>query len=198
MTQVKFLQNNAGALAEAKTTEVSTGAGSASTIPNLNASGVLDLTIVNGTVTSAGAGSSGKLPVLDSSGKLDITTMPTGVTIEAQTFTTTEAIAAGDCVNIWNSSGQKVRKADASNGRPAHGYAPAGAGSGASCTVYFDGINSGLSGKTPGATQFLSATTPGATTETAPSTTGQIVQVVGTAMSSTSFLFEQQLPITLA
>ena len=39
------------------------------------------------------------------------------------TVTTSEALAAGDLVNIWNSSGAKARKADATTaGKEAHGF----------------------------------------------------------------------------
>jgi hypothetical protein len=198
MATSTYLKQVSGALTEARTVEVSAGSGDAGKIPNLNASGKLDATVVNATVTSAGAGDSGKVAALDGSGKLDPSTMPLGVGSEALAFTTTEAVSAGDLLNLWNSSGPKARRADASNGRQAHCYTLTGALSGASVTVYFVGFDTQVTSRTPGITQFLSATTAGACTETAPSTAGQIVQVVGFANSATSVSFEADSPITLA
>jgi hypothetical protein len=194
----KYITNNAGSLTEVATLSVSAGAGSVDKIPSLNASGVLDSTIVNSKNTSAGAGDAGKLVALDSSGKIDSTMMPTGIGADSATFTTTEIIAAGAHVNIFNSTGAKARNADASNGREAHGFTILGAASAASCVVFFEGTNTAVSAKTPGATQFLSGTTPGASTETAPTTAGQIVQRLGVATSATTINFEPQPPITLA
>ena len=222
-----FLKQTAGVLTEERTVETSAGAGDASKIPNLNASGVLDATVVNSTTTSAGAGSSGKLAALngsgvldstivnstvtsagagssaklvalDGSGKLDSTVLPVGVGADTASINATENLAAGDFVNVHNSSGPKVRKADASNGRPAHGFVLSAVTSGNPATVYFEGQNTGVTGKTPGAIQFLSASTAGASTETAPTTAGQIVQQLGTAGSATMIIFEAEQPITLA
>lgn len=200
MAARKFLKLNTttGAPQEELTVETSAGAADAGKIPNVNPSGVLDPSVVNATVTSAGAGSAGKLVQLDGGGKLDATVLPSGVGPDAQTFTTTEAVSAGDYLNIWNSSGAKVRKADASNGRQAHCYAAASAASGASVVAMFEGTNAQVSGRTPGAIQFLSATTPGAASETAPTGSGQIVQILGVATGATTVSFEAETPITLA
>lgn len=176
----------------------SAGVADADKIPATNASGVLDISITNGTIASAGAGSSGKLVALDASGRIDSSAMPVGVGADSQSFTTSEAIAAGDIVNLHNSSGPKARRADASNGRPGHGFAPSGAASGASVVVYFEGTNSQVAAsRTPGAQQFLSATTPGAVTETAPTTAGQFVQALGFATGATSLSFEAEEPTYL-
>jgi hypothetical protein len=171
---------------------------SAGKVVKMNGSGIIAPTILNGTTTSAGAGDSAKFVQLDSTGRLDSTFLPVGVGAETVTATATEAISSGDVVNLYNSSGLKVRKADASNGREAHGFVLAAISNTATGSVYVEGTDTGVSSRTPGATQFLSATTPGAVTETAPSTAGQIVQVVGYATGATQFTFERSLPITLA
>lgn len=148
-------------------------------------------------VTSAGAGDSGKIPALDAAGKLDTSVMPTGIAADTASITTSEALAAGDLVNIHNSTGAKARKADAStSGKEAHGYVLAAASSGAAATVYFEGTNSQVTGLTPGP-QFLS-TTPGAATATAPSGSGNVVQRVGVATSATALNFDGTDPIVLA
>jgi hypothetical protein len=148
--------------------------------------------------TSAGAGDAGKIPALDTSGRIDNSMMPTGIGADTASITTSEALAAGDLVNIWNSTGAKARKADASvGGKEAHGFVLAAASSGAAATVYFEGTDTQVTGLTPGV-QFLSATTPGTATATAPSGTGQVVQRVGFATAAAALNFQSQPPIVLA
>lgn len=191
-----YLKQSSGALTEARTVSTSAGAGDADKIPSLNGSGVLDRTITNAVTSSAGAGSSGQLPALDSTGRLDATFMPVGVTVEALTVTTSEAIPAGAYVNLFNSSGLKARLADNSNSRPAHAFALASISNGGTGTVYLEGVNTQLSGRIIGATQYLG--TAGAATETPPSSATNILQVLGVATSATTAAFEPSQPITLA
>jgi hypothetical protein len=155
------------------------------------------LTEVAGLAASAGAGDAGKIPQLDGAGRIDNSMMPVGLGADTQAITTSEALAAGDFVNIWNSSGAKARKADASTaGKEAHGFVLAAFGSGAVATVYFESTNTQVTGQTPGIV-YLS-TTPAQATTTPPSTAGQVVQQIGLATSATSINFQFQLPITLA
>lgn len=148
--------------------------------------------------TSAGAGDANKIAKLDATGRFDSTMMPVGTDIETQAIVTSEALSAGDLVNLWNSTGLKARKADATAaGKETHGFVTASASSGGTATVYFDGIVSGLSGLTVGARQFL-ATTAGARTETAPSTGGNMAQVVGVGLSATTMKFRPETPILIA
>lgn len=193
----KFIKNNAGTLTEEAALTTSAGAGDADRIPALNAAGVLDPTILNAKATSAGAGDAGKIAQLDGTGRLDSTMMPVGLGADTAVVTTSEALAAGDFVNIHNSAGAKARKADASTvGKEAHGFVLAAFGSGAAATVYFEGTNTQVSGQTPG-NVFLS-TTPGLGTNVAPSASGNAVQRIGIATAATSVNFEAQQPITLA
>ena len=195
----KFIKNNAGALTEEAALITSAGAADANRIPALNASGVLDPTIINGVSVSTGAGSASKTVMLDASGKLDVSMMPTGIAADVGVITASEALAAGDVVNIYNNAGTaNCRKADAStSGKEAHGFVLAAVASGAAATVYFESTNAQVTGLTPGV-QFLSATTPGKTTNTAPTAAGQIVQRVGYATSATSLNFNAGEPIVLA
>lgn len=114
------------------------------------------------------------------------------------TFTASEALGAGNIVNIWDDAGTpKVRLADATaEGKEAHGFVLAAVASAASAIVYFSGLNTALAGLLPGQTLFLS-TTPGAVTDTAPSSTGNIVQSLGEAYSTSAMSFAKQSPITL-
>lgn len=222
----KFIKNNAGVLTEEAALTTSAGAGDADKLPALNASGVLDATIVNSVATSAGAGDagklaalngsgvlaasivnsvtssagagdSGKLAALDGSGKLDATMMPTGVGADVATITASENLAAGDFVNIWDSTGAKARKADATTaGKEAHGFVLSAVTSGNPASVYFEGSNTGVSGMTPGLV-YLS-TTAGVATSTAPSGSGNVVQRIGVATSATAINFEANAPVVLA
>lgn len=197
MATSKFIKNNAGVLAEESALVTSAGAGDSGKIPALNASGVLGATIINSKTTSAGAGDSGKVVALDGSGRIDSTMMPVGIGADTQTVTTSEAVASGDLVNIWDSTGAKCRKADATvAGKEAHGFVLVGVGSGASATVYFEGSCTAMAGLAPGP-QFLS-TTAGTASATAPSGSGNVVQRVGFAVSATTMNFQSGVPIVLA
>lgn len=175
----------------------SAGASDAGKVPLLNASGILDSTIVNSKVNSSGASDSGKLVALDGSGKIDSTMMPTGIGADTQVITASEALAAGDFVNVWNSSGAKVRKADATvAGKEAHGFVLSSVSNGASATVYFEGTNTSVTGQTPGVV-YLS-TTAGLAVSSAPTGSGNAVQRIGFATSATSINFQSNNPVILA
>ena len=191
----KLIKNNAGTLTEETTLITSAGAADANKVPALNASGVLDDTILNATVTS----SANKTVKLDASGKLDASVMPTGIGADTAILVASEALADGDLVNVWNNAGTaNVRKADANSaGKEAHGFVLAAVASSASATVYFEGTNSHCTGLTPGM-QFLSSSTPGKSATTAPTGTGKIVQKVGLAINATTINFEPGDPIVLA
>lgn len=153
---------------------------------------------VAGLVTSAGAGDAGKIPALDSSGKLDQSLMPVGVGADTQAIATSESLAAGDLVNVFNSSGAKVRKADwSASGKQADGFVLAVFTHPTTATVYFEGTNTQVTGLTPGR-QYGDPANPGRTTNTAPSTAGQVVQPIGAATSATTLNFESGTPVLLA
>jgi len=194
----KFLYNNAGVPTEREAAATSAGAGDAGKIPALNASGILDDTIVNSKASSAGAGDAGKIVKLDSAGRIDNTMMPVGIGADTAIIQASEALAAGDYVNIHDDGGQfRVRKADATTaGKFAHGFVLAAVSSAGDATVYFEGTNTQVSGQTPG-TVFL-GTTAGAGQAAAPSAAGNVVQRVGVAVSATAVNFERSTPIVLA
>jgi hypothetical protein len=217
----KPLKNVSGAITEFATLTTSAGAGDANALPALNASGILDDTIINAsatssadkvvkmtaagiiaptilnaTITSAGSGDSAKLLQLDSSGRIDSSAMPIGIGADTSTIIASEAIASGDFVNIWNSTGAKCRKADATTiGKHAMGFVLVGVGAGAGATVYFEGTNTAVSGQTPG--DVFLATVAGTATSTAPSSSGNVVQAIGIATSATSINFQYSRSITL-
>jgi len=144
--------------------------------------------------SSAGAGDAGKIPAVDSTGKLDSSFMPVGIVAPTAVVIASEALAAGDLVNIWNNAGTaNVRKADASTtGKQADGFVLAAVLNAGNATVFFPGDeNTQVTGLTPGR-QWLSDTTPGKSTVTVPTTAGHLVQPVGTATSATNLIFEPQ------
>lgn len=155
------------------------------------------MTEVSGLATSAGAGDAGKIPQLDAAGRIDASMMPVGIAADTQAITTSEALAAGDWVNIHNATGAKARKADATSaGKEAMGFVLAAFGSGAVATVYFEGTNTQVTGQTPG--KVYLSTTPGAGTTTAPSTAGNVVQPIGFATSATTVNFQSGPTVVLA
>ena len=194
----KVIKNAGGTLTEEAALVTSAGAGDANRIPALNASGVLDLSITNGKVASAGASDAGKLVALDAAGRIDTTMMPTGIGADTASIVASEALSAGDLVNIYNNAGTaNVRKADATvAGKEAHGFVLAAVSSSAAATVYFEGTNTQCTGLTPG-NQFL-ATTAGKSAAAAPSAAGNVVQRVGFAVSATALNFQANDPIVLA
>jgi hypothetical protein len=155
------------------------------------------LTEIAGILTSSGAGDAGKIPQLDGTGRLDATLMPVGLGADTQAIVTSEALAAGDYVNIHNSSGAKARKADATTaGKEAHGFVLAAFGSGATATVYMEGTNTQVTGQTAG--RVYLSTTAGAGTATPVSGAGQVSQVIGFATSTTTVNFHSGDTVVLA
>lgn len=154
-------------------------------------------TEVFGVQTSAGAANAGDIVALDDTGRLDNSLMPVGIGADTKSVTTSEALAAGDWVNIWNSTGAKARKADATTaGKETHGFVLAAFSSGANALVYFEGTNTQVTGQTPGPV-FLQ-TTAGTGGSTIPSATGNVVQRIGVALSATEVNFEGGPAVTLA
>ncbi len=162
--------------------------------------GTGDMVEYTGVTVSAGAASAGQVPVLGADGRLDPSLMPSGVSAENEVMAATEALAAGDFVNIYNNAGVAAcRKADASAGltKRAHGYTLAAVASGANATVFTDGKNNQCSGLTAGDV-FLSAATPGKPVNVPPTGSGNIVQSLGVAASATEINTGFQRPILIA
>jgi hypothetical protein len=141
--------------------------------------------------SSTGVGDANKIVQTDSSGKLDSTLMPPGIGAATESMIAFEALSAGDFVNIYlNSTVRNARKADASNGRIAHGYVTSSVTVGNNATVILQGTNTALTGLTIGNRYYLSATTPGVATTTAPIVSGNIIQFLGVAVTTTSINYE--------
>lgn len=120
--------------------------------------------------------------------------LPYAVSAPSATIQASEAISAGNIVNLYTSGGAaRIRKANATDiSKPANAFAPAAISSGASGAIYFVGqIITGLTSLTPGTVYYLD-TTGGALTATPPSSVGNGVQQVGIALSATTLLFNPQ------
>jgi hypothetical protein len=160
------------------------------------------LTEILGIQSSAGAGDAGKIPALDDTGRLDSSMMPVGIGADTAAREASEALTAGNVVNVHNVTGTaKVRKADATAaGKECNGFVLANVSLAAQATVYFEGTITGLTGLTPGARYYLDVTAGAIVIEsgTLPSGTGKIIQYIGTAISATELSFEPGEPMTLA
>lgn len=162
----------------------------------INSSGITSE--VEGTVASAGAANAGDLVALDATGKLDPTLLPPGIGDPSKSIAASENMTAPCLVNIHNSTGQKVRYADASAAaaaKQAMGFLKNSVVSPANVNVYFEGEIPGFVGLVPGATYYLSDTTPGGITNTPITAAGRILQRVGVATSDTTLDFEANPPI---
>jgi hypothetical protein len=116
----------------------------------------------------------------------------------AVNMTASEALAAGDFVNIHASAGAKIRKANATDDtKPVNGFVPAAIANTATGAMLKAGATiSGLAGLTAGAIHYL-ATAAGTITDTQPAGAGNLVQEVGLAISATQLLFNPSRGITL-
>jgi hypothetical protein len=155
------------------------------------------ITEVFGVQSSAGAANAGDVVALDDTGRIDNSMMPIGIGADTAVIASSESLAAGDWVNVWDSSGAKVRKADGTTaGKEVHGFVLAAVSSGANATVYFEGTNTQVTGQTPGPVYLQ--TTAGQGGATVPSASGNVVQQIGVAVSATAVNFERGTPVTLA
>jgi hypothetical protein len=116
--------------------------------------------ILRGAVDSSlGSADSGKIVGLNVDGKVDISMIPTAVGKVGCNFTLSEAITAGDWVNVFtDGTDYKVRLADITDSaKVCHGYATATGIAGDSVLIMFEGLNSYLSttGLVNGSSYFL-------------------------------------------
>jgi len=149
--------------------------------------------------TSAGAGDAAKIPQLDAAGLLSSTMMPAGFGDDTVSIVASETLSAGDLVNIFDDTGTaKMRKADTTTaGKEADGFVLSAVTATESGNCYFEGVITGLSTLTAGTRYYADGTTPGGIVDTVPSTTGNVVQYIGRAISTTSLTFEPDAGIIL-
>lgn len=156
-------------------------------------------TLIAGVQTSAGAGDGGKIVSLDDTGKLSSTMMPAGIGADTVVAPATEALNAGDYIDLYNNAGtMSARKADGSTtGKPAAGFVLSAVTNGANATVYRAGTNTALTGLTAGNDVWLSTSAAGGITQTPPdeSVAGKTIQFLGVASGTTAVSTQLGLPI---
>ena len=125
--------------------------------------------LVNGVVkffsgaTAGGASNAAAIPQLDANGLLAPTMFPAGIGNDIVTVVASEALSAGAMVNLWNNAGvANVRNSDsatASAGKKTSGFVLTAFASGATASVYRSGMNTQLTGLTPGADYYTRSAT---------------------------------------
>ena len=156
-------------------------------------------TFVEGLTTSAGPADAGKIIAAGDDGKLHPSFLPPGVgasVVQAPNGAT--ALNAGQFVNL-KGAGNTVQLADrTSYSKRVQGYVLSGVAPSGTATVYTDGQNNALSGLVTGDTYYASATA-GAITNSVPQLgSGEIYQVVGTALNATTLDFDYDEPVVWA
>lgn len=191
MTKYLQLNETDGEVYEKSTVETSDGAADADEIPALNPDGVLDPSLLNAATSGA------EVVVMTlPSGRLDQSIMPVGIGVDAVNIEASEALSANDTVNIHFVTGAaRVRRADASNGRTAHGYVTQSCLVGEQVLVYREGTNAGVAGLT-GPKVYLGAA-PGSSVSTPPVGDGVIQQLIGTAHAADAYYFSASRPVHL-
>ena len=133
---------------------------------------------------STGATDASKPIKTDSNGLIDLSLMPVGVGPDTEDLVASEGLSAGEFVNVFDDAGvPKLRKADRTNNRPAHGFVIQNFASGQLAKMYKDSENNALTGLTIGATYFLGIAGAAVTTPPAAGS-NHIRQVVGKAMKA--------------
>jgi len=139
-------------------------------------------TMIEATTTSSGVAEAGDIIALGNDGKIDSSLLPTGVGADVKLAEASEALSAGDYVNSFDDAGTvKVRLADNSNGREAHGFVLDAFSAAATATVYFEGSNTAASASTAGTRAYLGTAGGVITTPLDPAVdVGDIHQLLGT------------------
>lgn len=137
--------------------------------------------MVEATVVSTGVGEAGDILALGPDGKIDDSVLPVGVGPDVKVVEATEALTAGDYVNIFDDAGTpKVRLADNSNGREAHGFVLAAYAITELAAVLFEGSNTAAPVALTGQRAYLGSAGAAITTPLDPATdAGKIHQLLG-------------------
>lgn len=137
--------------------------------------------LIEASVASTGVAEAGDIVALDASGKLDASVLPVGVGPDVKIVEASEALTAGDYVNIFDNVGTpNVRLADNSNGREAHGYVLAAFAITENAQVFFEGPNTAASSALAGQRAYLGTAGAIITTPLDPATqTGNLHQLLG-------------------
>ena len=154
--------------------------------------------VVTAISESTGIASALQIVATGTDGKISTTFFPSGIGSASEVIQSSEALSANSFVNIFmDGANRRVRLADSSNNRPANGFVQVAVNANSNATIILQGLNTGLTGLTPGVRYFLAAT--GGVTDTPNITTsGVICQELGIAISTSSLNFEYNSPIAIA
>lgn len=153
---------------------------------------------VANTVSVGGVSNAGKIPALNASGLIDNSMLPAGSASSfpiVQSMPFAEAVPGGALINVFSDGGvAKVRNADAGSGKVAHGFVLAGvAVDMVGSVVLGSGLNTATSGLTAGAEYFLGNV--GALISAPNLAAGVIAQPVGFALGADTLLFNPGIAI---
>ena len=132
-------------------------------------------------VQTGGSSNANKIAALDSAGKIANTMLPDGIGQDTVVIQASEALSAGQFINIWQSgSDTRVRRASASSTiTRADGFVKEDVASGSDATIFISGINTNVEGSiNVGGKVFLSAT-PGQGRAVPPTSVNNIAQYLG-------------------
>jgi phosphohistidine swiveling domain-containing protein len=109
-----------------------------------------------------------------------------------------DPVVDGDFVNVWDNGGLFfMRPAIASvDGMEAHGFVRESGAAGDVVTLYTDGYNDLVVGMVPGSV-FLSSTVAGRATRAVPQNSGEVVQMIGTAVNESTVHFNPTARVLL-
>ena len=134
-----------------------------------------------------GTANANKVVATGSAGTLDVSLFPAGIGMDIVMYPASEALAAGAQVNLYNATNVlTARNADATaanGGKKGDGFVIAAVTSGSQATVYRNGgLNTGVSGLSPGQDYYLGS--GGGVTTTQNVTPGQTDQYIGKASAA--------------
>lgn len=165
---------------------------------------------VNGVSTSmsaaqlGGAAATNQVVSTNASGVIDASFLPAGIGMDIVVVPASEALSAGAQVNLFASAGTgnptNARNADSATGaagKRCDGFVLAAVASGNNASVYRSGMNTALTGMTPGVDYYLGAS--GAATSTIPpEAAGTTAQRLGKAVNATTLDEQIEPPVAIA
>lgn len=158
---------------------------SGNTFLSLSATGIKQLL----SAISAFTGNANEIVATDGSGLLDSSLFPPGIAAKTVQATAVGTCPAGTFVDFFDNTGTpSVRVADDTLGIPANGFVLTAIPDTTIGTVFLSGSNTAVAGLTAGQKYFLAAAggldqAPNVTTN------GDVVQLIGTAVSATEICF---------
>ena len=132
-------------------------------------------------VQAGGSSNANKIAALDSAGKIANTMLPDGIGQDTIVVQASEALSAGQFVNIWKSgSDTRVRRASATSAiTRADGFIKEDVASGSDATIFISGINTDVGGSINEGDKVFLGTNPGEGRSIPPTSANNIAQYLG-------------------